>query len=438
MLKKSYTTSVYDFCVACSILCVISLPFVLVGYTHFPIIKPLLLLDFALLLIFLTVVVSPIIVYCVRFGINQGARLFISVKAIEEQLIDDKTTLQTDNSEFIRLPKIKINKVNQDYFIYIENNLALSESLQKLDLSGCMMGFRQDGDCYFDKSHKWLIFRIYDVGIDYRYNFNDYKELTALLDTLPPTKIPIDNRLLVDYYHMLIVGKIGSGKSYFMYYLILQHLQKFGTDYLYIIDPKDSDLYNIGRRLPKGHGCGSQNLMEFLQSLLVVVQNRKNEMSELLYNNPNKEYKDFGLSPILIVFDEYLAVKMLYPDAKDKKEIDKVVGQIVNLGRQIGVFLIVGMQKSPADILPSSVRSNMVLRFLLGNAERTDYITTFEQSEFKPEEMEIGSGYYQLSKNGLGIRILKTPTLNFDANREIIRLTKHNKKNEITVNQKSD
>lgn len=381
----------------------------------------------------LSVVIAPIIAFVARFGFNQGLRLFLSKKAIQEQLLDNRTSLLTDDTTFVRLPAITIIKDKQDYLIKIANNLALTDTLSKLDLSTCLMGYRQDGEPLIATDHKHYIYRIYDTAVDYRFVFYDYNSMWEKAKMADKYKILIDDRLTIDYYHTLIVGKTGSGKSYFMYYLILQHLTKFGTNNIYIIDPKDSDLYNVSRRLPKGHGCGSRGLLDFLKSLLDVVQQRKDSMADLLYDNPNKDYRDFDLPPIMIVFDEFLAVKMLYQDSKDKKLIDNVVGQIVAIGRQIGVFLIIGLQKSPADVLPSSVRSSMIFRVLLGNAERTDYITTFEQSEYNPEEMEIGTGHYQLSKNGLGIRILKTPTLNFDVIEQIIKLTnkKQNKKRKI-------
>lgn len=439
MIKKSYNLVVYDVCCAVAIICAISLPiyFFRASYAsnyYLAIVVSLLRrVHIFLLVVSLVVVISPLVAFVARFGFNQGLRLFLSKKAIQEQLLDNRTSLLTDDTSFVRLPAITIVKDKQDYLIKIANNLALTDTLSKLDLSTCLMGYRQDGEPLIAKDHKHYIYRIYDMAIDYRFIFNDYNSMWEKAKMADKYKILIDDRLTIDYYHTLIVGKTGSGKSYFMYYLILQHLAKFGTNNIYIIDPKDSDLYNVSRRLPQGHGCGSRGLLDFLKSLLDVVQQRKDSMADLLYDNPNKDYRDFDLPPIMIVFDEFLAVKMLYQDSKDKKLIDNVVGQIVAIGRQIGVFLIIGLQKSPADVLPSSVRSSMIFRVLLGNAERTDYITTFEQSEYNPEEMEIGTGHYQLSKNGLGIRILKTPTLNFDVIEQIIKLTnkKQNKKRKI-------
>lgn len=66
------------------------------------------------------------------------------------------------------------------------------------------------------------------------------------LDNEASTKIALDSNKVWDFSkvpHALIAGATGSGKTYMIYYLILEFAKR-GAD-IYLLDPKRSDLYRV-------------------------------------------------------------------------------------------------------------------------------------------------------------------------------------------------
>src|SRR5699024_976844 len=108
MIKKSYNLVAYDWCCAIAIMCAISLPltiFLRASYTPHNAYMVVLFAWLHRIYIFLSflslsVVIAPIIAFVARFGFNQGLRLFLSKKAIQEQLLDNRTSLLTDDTTF--------------------------------------------------------------------------------------------------------------------------------------------------------------------------------------------------------------------------------------------------------------------------------------------------------------------------------------------------
>lgn len=84
----------------------------------------------------------------------------------------------------------------------------------------------------------------------------------------------------------------------------------------------------------------------------------------------------------------------------EKKKCDEVMrllSRIVLKGRQLGFFLWIVMQKSDAILLPTNLRENPPVKFVLGNAEKKTYTTAFSTGVDTKEEFLIRSRYLHLS-----------------------------------------
>ena len=78
-----------------------------------------------------------------------------------------------------------------------------------------------------------------------------------------------------------------------------------------------------------------------------------------------------------------------------------------------GVFLFLIMQKSDATTLPTAIRSNLLLKIVLGNASSTTYTTTFESSSDVPNFNFLqGQGVY-LDDTMTVPKLLSFPYLRF-------------------------
>ena len=94
------------------------------------------------------------------------------------------------------------------------------------------------------------------------------------------------------------------------------------------------------------------------------------------------------------------------------------------------VFLLLIMQKSDATTLPTAIRSNLLLKIVLGNASSTTYTTTFESSSDIPVfNFRQGQGVF-LDDTMTVPRLVSFPYLRFldeynNGNKDPASLWKH-------------
>jgi len=124
---------------------------------------------------------------------------------------------------------------------------------------------------------------------------------------------------------------------------------------------------------------------------------RKTEIKEMLNTKLEATYADFNYEPHIFIFDEFASFQTTI-QAMEKKKRDKVMkllSQVVLQGRQLGFFLWIVMQKSDASLLPTSLRENLPVKFVLGNAENQTYITTFGVGADIPiKDFNLGQGVF--------------------------------------------
>lgn len=201
--------------------------------------------------------------------------------------------------------------------------------------------------------------------------------------------------------HMLVAGDTGSGKSFFLFSIIAGIL-KSGAD-LMVADPKRTDLASLAQTTGlKGKVVYSDDrILKAFTKFYDEMYLRSEEYTEILKNDDGMgDYRDFGLKPSFFVFDEFGAfVSKL--DWKQQEELKRQVGEIVMLGRQLGFFLIVAMQRPDADTIGSGARDQFQFRVTLGKMKASGLTMMFPDSQpddFVNLSNEIkGWGYAQMS-----------------------------------------
>ncbi|MGN7311551.1 FtsK/SpoIIIE domain-containing protein [Alkalicoccobacillus gibsonii] len=167
--------------------------------------------------------------------------------------------------------------------------------------------------------------------------------------------------------HILISGGTGSGKSIFISFLLLEFLKRKTT--VYICDPKHSDLFSLSNYL------GEEKVATSPNNIARVVRLAVNEMKERYeYMNANFKYGsnfvDHGFKPVWVIFDEMGAFQASGTDKMSKNIINEVmegIKQIILLGRQSGVFILVAAQQMNSNTLNTDLRDNLGLRISLGS-----------------------------------------------------------------------
>ncbi|EES49349.1 ftsk/spoiiie family protein [Clostridium botulinum E1 str. 'BoNT E Beluga'] len=234
--------------------------------------------------------------------------------------------------------------------------------------------------------------------------------------------------------HSLIVGGTGSGKSFFIFGKIVSYLSLSPQAELKIIDPKSADL----------------SLLRFINGLEDNVATEPNQIAKMLreivekmeYRYKNyfndisafgKVYTDFGLPPIICIFDEYSAF-LHSVDKKLAKEVEDYIFTIVMKGRQAGITIEILMQRPSANDLNTNIRSQMGFKAGLGAMDKIGYNMIFDTNDMDYKTVtEKGGGYIQIDGLHTAPVYFETPYIdkNFDFIGEITRLMNLKNKEEF-------
>lgn len=199
--------------------------------------------------------------------------------------------------------------------------------------------------------------------------------------------------------HGLIAGVTGGGKTYFAAYLVEQ---LFIRGDVKIIDPKHSDLYQIGKIIleKKDSAYAPNQICRILRETTLELDRRYEKLSNSHILGAN--YRSINLPPITIVFDEYAAfLSSIKNDKRLKTEADQYIRKIILTGRQAGVYIIIMMQKPSAEVIDTDIRDQLGLRVTLGAMDDTGYRMVFGQHDgFHYEYRPTASGYIYVSGSG--------------------------------------
>lgn len=197
--------------------------------------------------------------------------------------------------------------------------------------------------------------------------------------------------------HMLCAGGTGGGKTYFLLTLIEVLLKTDAV--LYILDPKKSDLADLGSILPNVYSQ-KEEMIECLQNFYDAMMKRTEDMKRMPNYRTGKNYAYLGLEPHFLIFDEYVAfIEML--GKLEREDVLVLIKKIVMLGRQMGYFLILACQRPDAKYLGDGIRDQFNFRVALGRNSKDGYHMMFGSSdkEFFLKDIK-GRGYQD---SGLGV-----------------------------------
>ena len=212
-------------------------------------------------------------------------------------------------------------------------------------------------------------------------------------------KLKLMKNLWWDYDNlpnMLICGGIGGGKTYFLLTIIKALLNTNAK--IYIADPKNADLADLEASMDNVYyraGDIAQLIDKFHAEMLIRTEKLKNMPTYQTGEN----YAYAGLEARFLVLDEYAAFLELVGKKENGGIISKMQ-QIIMMGRQIGFFVILGIQRPDAKYLPDGVRDQFNFRVGLGNMSDLGYSMLFGETNKKFYQKAIkGRGYVDMGVN---------------------------------------
>ncbi|MEK4503851.1 FtsK/SpoIIIE domain-containing protein [Bacillus sp. FSL R12-0069] len=161
--------------------------------------------------------------------------------------------------------------------------------------------------------------------------------------------------------HLLIAGETGSGKSSIVRVILATLIQQMSPDHLhlYLGDLKNSEFHFLRRVKHVKYVCMEEyEMTNMLAKLWKEVLHRRKVMEEYELGHIdeyNQITKDNPLPYIFIAIDE---VAML----QDEKECITIIEKISAVGRSLGIFLMLSMQRPDAKILDGKLKLNLTVR----------------------------------------------------------------------------
>lgn len=205
--------------------------------------------------------------------------------------------------------------------------------------------------------------------------------------------------------HLLVAGTTGSGKTVFLYSLLVSLIDRFRPAQLSIllIDPKQTDFVFFSG-LPHLRGgqilTDPQDAIDHLRNLTseeldlrteLFNQARVTKLSQYNERNPSQP-----LAPIVVVVDEYADLV----DVMDKTEratFEREFRRLAQRARSIGIHLVISTQRPSADIVTTSLKTNLPARIAFRLPAHHDSMTVLDQAG---AENLLGKGDMLFSVDG--------------------------------------
>lgn len=296
-------------------------------------------------------------------------RQMISLLVVSKGFFD---TASDDNGTFIAyFPKLKLKVLHKTGQLILQEPVdgqKYMESFSKNEFDNvvetALLADRQTTE--FSKN-KMISTFAFDP-IKFRRQLKELKPKKGLLQISKGIDWKYDT-----FYNALISGNVGTGKSYTMFAIIGQLLQV--TKFVYIIDPKRSDLAGL-KHVPELKNNVFSVASEINQAVIdfyTKMMARAEKIEAIKVSGQVGTYKDFGFTPYFLVFDEFGA----YYEMNDRLAYDDPtkaiyetamsnLREIAMLGRELGFYILIGMQRPDAGSLPMAIRNQLNMRINMG------------------------------------------------------------------------
>lgn len=358
-----------------------------------------------------------------RRGVKYALRHWQLCRGIKRALMEAGYGIPV-GEQYYRLPHIKIRFDDKGLtagLVEIQNHIKTDSSLAAVNLSSALGVYVVDAQ-YIEDDNNYYCYEIADSRIDRQLTFSGYQELCDYAKRhtgkYGSYTLFCDARNEgIKIRSLLLVGITGSGKSYALMGLIAQLRNWPVSPVIYYADPKGSDIAVLGNALaPERTADDIDGIIDLLHDFYNKMLMRKAEMRGKLSGKLGADFTDFRLPAYIFIFDEYAAFQAsVSKDKKRRDEVEEILRNVVLMGRQLGFFAWVCMQKSDSSDIPTAVRDNLPLKICLGNAPATTLMTIFGRSADLPSR-HWGKGQGLVYCDGITAapRPVSFPTLAFD------------------------
>lgn len=213
---------------------------------------------------------------------------------------------------------------------------------------------------------------------------------------------------MVEHPHLLVAGETGSGKSAALRSILTTLIRNVDNLDLYCADLKRSEFH-----LFKGIACAvvyETHEVLALTTMLRLEMKRRGDILEASGVTHVDDLKD-PLNYIILAVDEVALLKK-------EKDIMLGIEEISTIGRALGVFLVLSMQRPDAQVLDGKLKQNLTVRMALKHADGINSritIDSVDAANIKDSE----KGRMVLKLNGL--KYVQGPNLGVSEAKELLK-----------------
>jgi hypothetical protein len=238
----------------------------------------------------------------------------------------------------------------------------------------------------------------------YQLPESDVGNLNVILGQEPSGEIEILN--IAKAPHLLTAGSTGSGKTIFLYSIIVSLISQYTEDQLelVIIDPKQTD-FIFFEGLP--HLRNNEVIIEAEDAVEILndlVENELPRRTTLLRQSRNRDIFTYNeknpespLKPILVIIDEYADLVSVADLEGNKEDFERNMIRLAQRSRNVGIHLVIATQRPSADIVTSRLKANVPTRISFSLPANQDSRTILDASG---AEDLLGKGDMLYSING--------------------------------------
>lgn len=205
--------------------------------------------------------------------------------------------------------------------------------------------------------------------------------------------------------HMLVGGTTGSGKTMFLYSIIISlvYMHTPAEVELLLVDPKQTDFvfFNELPHLRSGRVIAEpEEAIAALMDLLNVELSARtaklaNTRSKNLQTH-NARFPHEALPPIVVVIDEFADLVDVMSKT-ERQEFEHAVKRLAQRARNVGIHLVLATQRPTTEVVTGNLKTNLPCRVSFRLASQIDSRTILDQGG---AEHLLGGGDMLLSWNG--------------------------------------
>jgi hypothetical protein len=202
---------------------------------------------------------------------------------------------------------------------------------------------------------------------------------------------------LTDMHHVLIAGRSGGGKSNFLraiicgimrfthpdqYRFIMIDLKKLElgpymeSPHLHTVEVDGNQIGPIIFNIDDAVTVMQWAVKEILRRTELLLKKRLNNLDKW-----NSLYPDQAMPHLVITVDEFAQLTYMSEDKRQADYAQKLVIQIAQLGRALGVHLILATQYPIRDVIPNSIKVNVGLTMAARTEDATQSVVILGSNE---------------------------------------------------------